>query len=199
MSEFNMHSIKRAARKEAWYTDDWNPFRKNMGPRRASTWTALSEQIRLEAAPDASIGGPQSIDPQAAQVGTTISDSELKSSKILSSATEPVTSSYLPENQPETEETAVERQSTRPIYKPHRTTFYSKFRLKTMEAWLNMKTRTSVVEHTFSEVDSQELFWDPFGALSEKSTSDGYLDTKASPPHAARRGSLTTQASPKRV
>jgi Ca2+:H+ antiporter len=34
----NLDSIKRAARKEAWYSDSWNPFRKNMGQRRA-TWT----------------------------------------------------------------------------------------------------------------------------------------------------------------
>jgi len=39
-------TIKRAARKEAWYSDSWNPFRKNMGPRRASTWTTASEPNR---------------------------------------------------------------------------------------------------------------------------------------------------------
>jgi Ca2+:H+ antiporter len=33
----NIDSIKRAARKEAWYSDSWNPFRKNMGPRRSNT------------------------------------------------------------------------------------------------------------------------------------------------------------------
>jgi Ca2+:H+ antiporter len=42
----NLDSIKRAARKEAWYSDSWNPFRKNMGPRRASTWTNASEPAR---------------------------------------------------------------------------------------------------------------------------------------------------------
>jgi Ca2+:H+ antiporter len=42
----NIDSIKRAARKEAWYSDSWNPFRKNIGPRRSSTWTTSSEPIR---------------------------------------------------------------------------------------------------------------------------------------------------------
>ncbi|PMD55524.1 uncharacterized protein K444DRAFT_89950 [Hyaloscypha bicolor E] len=200
MSQFNMHSIKRAARKEAWYADSWNPFRKNMGPRRATTWTTSTEPISFEAALEASIGRPQSGGTKADQIGTTISDSELKSSKLLSRVTEPVTTSY----QLESEETAVERQSTRPIStrpisKPHRTTFYSKFRSKSMEAWLSMTTRTSVVEHTFSELDSQELFWDPFGSLSEKLTSNGYPDTKASPPGATIQSSLTTEASQKRA
>lgn len=36
-----LDSIKRAARKEAWYSDSWNPFRKNM--RRSSTWTTTSQ------------------------------------------------------------------------------------------------------------------------------------------------------------
>jgi Ca2+:H+ antiporter len=40
----SIDSIKRAARKEAWYSDSWNPFRKNM--RRSSTWTTSSEPIR---------------------------------------------------------------------------------------------------------------------------------------------------------
>jgi len=34
-NQFNMHTIKRQARKEAWYGDSWNPFRKT---GRAKTW-----------------------------------------------------------------------------------------------------------------------------------------------------------------
>jgi Ca2+:H+ antiporter len=36
-----LDSIKRAARKEAWYSDSWNPFRKNL--RRSKTWDASSD------------------------------------------------------------------------------------------------------------------------------------------------------------
>ncbi|KAK0124744.1 hypothetical protein ONS96_008626 [Cadophora gregata f. sp. sojae] len=39
---FNMHSIKRQARKEAWYSDSWNPFRKTS---RAKTWAASGTDI----------------------------------------------------------------------------------------------------------------------------------------------------------
>jgi len=35
-----LESIKRAARNEAWYSDSWNPFRKNM--KRSSTWAPPS-------------------------------------------------------------------------------------------------------------------------------------------------------------
>jgi len=38
---FNMHSIKRAARKEAWYGDSYNPFRKT---NRSSSWAQPSKQ-----------------------------------------------------------------------------------------------------------------------------------------------------------
>lgn len=39
-SNFNMHSIKRAARKEAWYSDSLNPFRKTL---KSSTWGATRQ------------------------------------------------------------------------------------------------------------------------------------------------------------
>jgi Ca2+:H+ antiporter len=40
----SIDTIKRAARKEAWYSDSWNPFRKNM--RRSNTWTQSSSANR---------------------------------------------------------------------------------------------------------------------------------------------------------
>jgi len=40
--------IKRAARKEAWYADSYNPFRKNV--RTPSTWTPSAREADVEAA-----------------------------------------------------------------------------------------------------------------------------------------------------
>jgi len=47
MSSFNIHQIKRQARKEAWYGDSWNPWRKNMGgPQRSATSPLPDTQSR---------------------------------------------------------------------------------------------------------------------------------------------------------
>ncbi|KAH8744037.1 hypothetical protein BGZ57DRAFT_919489 [Hyaloscypha finlandica] len=69
-SQFNMHSIKRAARKEAWYSDSWNPFRKNMGPRRASTWTTASEPMREK---DIERGGREGVLEEGDEGGSPLS------------------------------------------------------------------------------------------------------------------------------
>lgn len=46
-----LDQIKREARKEAWYSDSYNPWRRNHGPRRASTLPVNPSQDRdLEAA-----------------------------------------------------------------------------------------------------------------------------------------------------
>ncbi|OWP04194.1 hypothetical protein B2J93_673 [Marssonina coronariae] len=46
-NQYNMHSIKRQARKEAWYGDSYNPWRKT--GNRSKTWTPSSADV--EAAP----------------------------------------------------------------------------------------------------------------------------------------------------
>ncbi|KAL3423952.1 calcium/proton exchanger [Phlyctema vagabunda] len=55
-SHFNMHTIKRAARKEAWYSDSYNPFRKTT---RSSTWGPTREDD-LETGDALASGGPVS-------------------------------------------------------------------------------------------------------------------------------------------
>jgi Ca2+:H+ antiporter len=140
----NIDSIKRAARKEAWYSDSYNPFRKNM--KRSSTWT--------------SSGGNREKDLEAGQLGTggIREEAEGGTSPLSGVQTEPIYSSpqfssgsdggarrgskenehsmsgASPNGKPtreptESEDTAVERQSTRlsnPEEKP-RLRFVSKF------------------------------------------------------------------------
>jgi Ca2+:H+ antiporter len=123
----NLDSIKRAARKEAWYSDSWNPFRKNMGPRRASTWTTASEPIREK---DIERGGRDGVLEEGDEGGSPLSGVQTepvfpssrfgsgsdngarRASKENEQSMSGAGQNGKPSREAESEETAVERQST---------------------------------------------------------------------------------------
>lgn len=120
-----MHSIKRAARKEAWYSDSWNPFRKNL--RRTNTY-AGPDPVRekdLESGRPGRLGIPEEDDGTTALSGVqtepTFHSPTFQSSpnenafRRASKETEIEMTSARPngkQREAASEETAVEKQST---------------------------------------------------------------------------------------
>lgn len=123
MSQFNMHSIKRAARKEAWYSDSWNPFRKNIGQRRA-TWTTppTREKDIEQCERDGIVEGDECGSPlsgvqtepafPSSRFGSGSDNGARRASKENEQSMSGAGQNGKPSREAESEETAVERQST---------------------------------------------------------------------------------------
>ncbi|KAH7409733.1 Sodium/calcium exchanger protein-domain-containing protein [Cadophora sp. MPI-SDFR-AT-0126] len=116
---FNMHSIKRQARKEAWYSDSWNPFRKT---GRAKTWTPSGNDLEagqrqrrpddMDEAPLSAVQTEPAFHSQQFREGTeerprTSKDNEYEMTTASSS-------NGKAREAADSEETAVDRTSTRP-------------------------------------------------------------------------------------
>ena len=154
---FNMHSIKRQARKEAWYGDSYNPFRRVQ--TRAKSWATVP------AAPSPPFEG------QLEQI-VSVSPEEIRP---VSSPSGSNIARHLSRIRPQPEAAFVEQQSARPPSPEE------KAQRKFLAGW-KRKSRTSLpqpdleingdtsenVEAVWKLTDhSEELSWDPFGGLSE--------------------------------
>jgi len=190
MSQFNMHSIKRAARKEAWYSDSWNPFRKTVGPIRASTWTTSSEPFNFDPSPLTVRDDPQLSGAQTENhLGTTNPDDGLGPSQLTSTTW---SESHVQPVQRATPLKDVEKQHAEAFSEPQKPTYYRKFIAKAERAWLQMKTQSRAIEHETSDLNPQEFFRDPYGSLSEQSIEKEYRDDKNPPRIADGQRALNT-------
>ncbi|KAH6718270.1 Sodium/calcium exchanger protein-domain-containing protein [Leptodontidium sp. 2 PMI_412] len=115
---FNMHSIKRQARKEAWYSDSWNPFRKT---GRAKTWAPDGNDI--EAAPrrrrqdDTDETPLSAVQTEPAYHSRQLSEGEVerpRNSKDNEYEMTTASSSHGKAREADSEETVVDHTSTRP-------------------------------------------------------------------------------------
>lgn len=111
-----LDTVKRAARKEAWYGDSYNPFRKNM--QRTRTWSGNGAND-IEANADGADGRPLSVSqtepnypPRSPDEGDAIGRPSSKENEMhMTSARTTTNSRGEKVREADSEETAVERQS----------------------------------------------------------------------------------------
>ena len=115
----NIDSIKRAARKEAWYSDSYNPFRKNMvrsntSPLRSSDLEAQRSRagVEEESPLSAIVTDPIPHSPAFASIDNPARRTSKENEYKMTSAS-PNTTGPGKQREADSEETAVERQSTR--------------------------------------------------------------------------------------
>lgn len=131
----SLDAIKRQARKEAWYSDSWNPFGKTM---RSSTWSSNPHQSDVEARGGIS-GEPihtvQTEPTHSRGISDDTDDTYQRRSKdnefemTAGNGSGSGSGSHGKEREADSEETAVDRQSTRPPSQEEkaRRRFVSKF------------------------------------------------------------------------
>ncbi len=146
---FNMHAIKRQARKEGRASDQWNPFKKQ---GRSRTWAPSppSPPSDIEAGTiditdlhdivDDNIGCDRPSSPHPAISRLERADTSTVNSEI--------------------------KEKHRSIHSVNRSKKWSEFKKQTQEV--------DLVDLSW-ELDETELSWDPFGCLSEELSEPGYL------------------------
>lgn len=151
-SNFNMHQIKRQARKEAWYGDSYNPFGKSKGLRRSDTFPQQREDsLDLKA-------GITKPDVPVAQF---VRDDDIRH--------EVPPTPLLPCSLQDADV------STSASGNKDRNRWIHSFS-KNKEKWFKSKKQTQCDStNTSWELDKTELSWDPFGCLSEQFSEAGYL------------------------
>ncbi|KAH6718459.1 hypothetical protein BKA61DRAFT_302200 [Leptodontidium sp. MPI-SDFR-AT-0119] len=152
MSTFNMHEIKRQARKEAWYGDSYNPFRMT---GRAKTWK-----------PDLEPGYTDT--RQSGILGDHFREDETPLSAVqctpaVHTTDDPGKGDEQQSTPPRSEQTTCHR-------------FLAQYNItKTVEVKSNKQTQVASTTDTSWELDTEKLSWDPFGCLSEKLSEPSYL------------------------
>jgi hypothetical protein len=158
MRAFNMHSIKRAARQEAWYGDSNNPFRKTTRrssfPANLDSWS--DEASRIDEASRSDTHVPRyddtGRDEPLSRVQAGHSDIEVGDASTVSSPSD-------------------ERENHQRIRR------WTDYLRRQKIDWFQSKEREKVglATHTSWEPDITELSWDPFGSLSEELSESGFL------------------------
>lgn len=179
-----MHQIKRQARKEAWYDDSWNPFRKNM---RTSTFPISSSRpLDIEAAmirrdeieeDETPLSHFTTEKPSPDSRGNKDGDTTRRGSKEELEMTSALASSRRTPRLMDSEETAVERLSrpssgdTAPKAR-RRHLFGLNKRLNKLRASLGgqgkqVPSHFTRNEWLFDDMSQEDMSWDPFGSISE--------------------------------
>jgi hypothetical protein len=160
MSSFNMHSIKRQARKEAWYGDSYNPFRKTTQSNPFKSHTAPA----LEARANSWSVGVSAPAPLSA-LEPTVSEEILSNRKSEEPETIGHTGSEGRAADPES--AAVDQE--RPVSPEHRARhrFLTKFAGSKEDEDSYSTSDAGDAGWKFSDYSEEDLSWDPFGALSE--------------------------------
>jgi hypothetical protein len=164
MSSFNMHSIKRQARKEAWYGDSYNPFRKTTSSNRFKAHTAPALVGRTSSwSPD--VSAPSALRAESPVLEHTVSDEILPNRVGEDSGARGHARSD--EKVEEPESAAVDQERPVSPAERARSRFIGKFAASKKDEDSKFTSDAGDVGWKFSDYSEEELSWDPFGALSE--------------------------------
>lgn len=136
-----MHSIKRQARKEAWYGESYNPFRKTVRVSRANSWSGDVEshgQVRLH---------EHAVSEEVLPI-TASNKSQITGHARGENSSEPHVEIEAPNLPERTHEPEIEKVDVK------------------VDADMEANKRGNFV-WILRDYSEEELSWDPFGGLSE--------------------------------